>query len=318
MVIIGPTAVGKTGVAMALQDHLGGPAACRLISADSAMVYRRLDIGAAKPDPQQLRDYPHDLIDVRDIDHPYTAADFVADADERVQRARGAGQIPVIVGGTMLYVKRFVEGIADLPDAQPQVREALQEALRQQGNIALHAELTRLDPAAAANIHPNNTQRLLRALEVVRITGAPMSEQWHGAAGAPAEQRLGGRQLCFAIEPDDRPQLHALIEQRFDQMLEQGFMAELQALYDHCLKHAIPLTLPALRSVGYRQGLQHLAGEIDFETFRRSAISATRRLAKRQLTWLRQWPGLQRLQWGDPQHLAAQISAALEEAVRGS
>ncbi len=311
IVIIGPTAVGKTAAAMALQDLVGGPDRARLISADSAMVYRGLDIGSAKPTPAELACYPHDLIDIRDIADPYTAADFVADADHCVMQARQAGRLPIIVGGTMLYVKRFIEGIAELPQADPLVREALAEQLRVRGATALHDELARLDPEAAAGIHPHNPQRLLRALEVVRLTGEPLSALWQRGSGPGAATRLSGDVFVFSIEPDARRTLHERIEQRFDSMLEQGFMEELNWLHHELTgRNGVSEQLPALRAVGYRQGLQHLAGEYDLAAFRQRAITATRRLAKRQLTWLRQWQELRRLQWGEARALADEIAAA--------
>lgn len=311
IVIIGPTAVGKTAVAMALQDLAGGPERARLISADSAMVYRGLDIGTAKPTPVELARYPHDLIDIRDIADPYTTADFVADADRCVLQARQTGRLPIIVGGTMLYVKRFVEGIAELPQADPAMRESLEAHLRARGGTALHEELARLDPEAAAGIHPNNPQRLLRALEVVRLTGEPISALWQRGGGPGAADRLGGEVFVFSIEPDNRRTLHERIEQRFDAMLEQGFLKELDWLHEELAsRDDVSDQLPALRAVGYRQGLQHLSGEYDSAGFRRRALTATRRLAKRQLTWLRQWQELRRLQWGEPRTLADAIAAA--------
>ena len=310
--IIGPTAVGKTAVAMALQDALGGRDSAALISADSAMVYRGMDIGSAKPSAVELQTHPHELIDVRDPWQPYNVADFVEDADEAVRRHLQAGRMPILVGGTMLYVKRFVEGIAKLPSADAQMRAVLQQELRERGGQALHAELRRADPQAAAQIHPHNPQRLLRALEVIRLTGRPMSEQWREAQGEPAEQRVDRPVTIYAIEPEQRTALHARIEARFEQMLELGFLDEVRWLYAELQQRGLlDANLPAARAVGYRQGLAHLAGLIDQPTFRLDAVTATRRLAKRQLTWMRQWAGLKRLSWGNAEALAAGIVADL-------
>jgi len=304
ILLIGPTAVGKTNVAMALQDLLGGTAHAQLISADSAMVYRGMDIGSAKPSETELMRYPHALINIRDPEDPYTAADFVVDADRCVTQALAQGQVPIIVGGTMLYVKRFVEGIADLPPADPKLRQTLAAELQQHGAAALHTELTAIDPVAASNIHPNNHQRLLRALEVVRITGQSLTRQWQSKASATATERLGVPVHTFAIVPKDRSQLHERIAQRFDAMLDIGFVDELERLRTRPGVHA---ELPALRCVGYRQGLQYLAGTLTAQEFRDAALTATRRLAKRQLTWLRQWPDLKLLDGCDTTALAQQI-----------
>ncbi len=301
VLVLGPTAVGKTAVAMALQDRLGGADRVRLISVDSAMVYKRLDVGTAKPSAAELARYPHDLIDIRDASQAYTAADFVADADVCIDQAFARGQLPVLVGGTMLYVKRFIEGIADLPAADPELRATLQREFDEHGGLKLHAELATLDADAARKIHPNNSQRLLRALEVIRLTGQPLSRQWQELAGPSAVERLDAGITTFAILPDDRKALHLRIARRFDAMLAAGFEEELRNLVARPELHP---GLPSMRAVGYRQGLQYLAGELNKEQFREQAVTATRRLAKRQLTWLRSWPALQSLTWGDPHQLA--------------
>jgi tRNA dimethylallyltransferase len=308
IVVTGPTAVGKTAVAMALQDQLGGAKHAQLISVDSAMVYRGLDIGTAKPSAVELAQYPHRLIDIRDPGQPYTAADFVADADRCIEQAFAQGQLPILVGGSMLYLKCFEQGIADLPDADPELRAVLQREFDELGGAHLHSELSRLDPRAAQNIHPNNPQRLLRALEVIRLTGKPLSDQWQELGSPPAVERLTAEIATFAILPGDRSDLHQRIAQRFDTMLAAGFEDEIRKLAARADLHG---DLPAMRAVGYRQGLQFLAGELNAAEFREQAITATRRLAKRQLTWLRRWPGLRRLDWGDAQELAANILDSL-------
>ena len=309
VLLLGPTAVGKTAAAMALFDQLGGADKVRLISADSALVYKGMDIGTAKPSAAELARYPHELIDFRAPQDTYTAADFVADADRLVQDALRQGQLPVIVGGTMLYVKRFVEGIAELPSADPAIRARLQAAFDAGKGSDLHAELAAIDPRAAANIHPNNPQRLLRALEIVQQTGQPISHLWSELAGLPAVERLQAQVHSFAIVPDDRKVLHDRIAARFAAMLEAGFLAELQTLF---AQPALREDLPALRAVGYRQGFAYLRGECSEAQFHADAITATRRLAKRQLTWLRQWSDLQNLFWGDPDTLAAEMLSAVK------
>jgi len=310
VLVTGPTAVGKTDVACAVADHLGGAGHVCLISVDSAMVYRGMDIGSAKPTAAEQQQYPHALIDIRDPEDTYTAADFVADADMRVNQALAEGRLPVLVGGTMLYAKRFVEGIADLPGADPEIRAALTAEFEQQGGARLHAELAALDPVAAAKIHPNNPQRLLRALEVVRVTGRPLSAQWQELNRPGAVERLDAKVSVYAVLPDDRLKLHERIAQRFDAMLAAGFEAELQRLQ---ARPGFSRELPSMRAVGYRQGMAYLAGELSSEDFRDRAVTATRRLAKRQLTWLRGWPDLKRINWGDPAVAAQQIVQDVQE-----
>ena len=252
------------------------------------MVYCGMDIGTAKPTVDELRRYPHQLIDIRDPSEPYTAADFVSDADECVRAAFAAQQVPVIVGGTMLYVKRFVEGIAELPAADSELRQVLTQRLAAEGAPALHAQLQQLDAVAAAGIHPNNSQRLLRALEVVILTGnQAMSAQWQQQS---ASERLQAPLLLAGLVPQERADLHARIEQRFAQMLQDGFLEEARQLYE---RDDLNAELPSMRAVGYRQAWQHFAGELDFSEFSANTMTATRRLAKRQLTWMRGWSGLQ-------------------------
>lgn len=301
VLLIGPTAVGKTALACRVLDRLAGRV--QLISADSAMVYRGLDIGTAKPTRQELQRYPHALIDIRDPADPYTAADFVVDADRCVREAHAVGNVPVIVGGTMLYVKRFLEGIAELPPADPDLRAALQMRLVREGGEVLHAELARHDTQAAAGIHPNNPQRLLRALEVVLLSGQPISAQWHDQKSAV--ERLGAEIHLVGVAPVSRGELHERISTRFAQMLEAGFLEEVRGLFARPELHA---SLPAMRAVGYRQAWQHLAGELSHAEFVAAALTATRRLAKKQLTWMRQWPELQ-------VHSSTEMDQIVEEIV---
>lgn len=312
LMILGPTAVGKTAVACALQDMLGGKGAVRLISVDSALVYQGMDIGTAKPDATELADYPHDLIDIRDPADPYTAADFVEDADTAVGAALANGQVPVLVGGTMLYARCFLQGIADLPTASPEVRNALADELQAKGPKALYAELQNADPQAAQKIHPNNPQRLLRALEVLRTTGEPISRLWEQRAGLPATERLNVPVHAISLLPDDRAHLHARIKTRFAEMLRDGFVDEVRGLRDRGDLH---LDLPSMRAVGYRQAWLYLAGEISEQSFIADALTATRRLAKRQLTWLRQWQDINQIRINDSSQVD-QVAGQIIEDLR--
>lgn len=273
--IMGPTAAGKTDLAIDLAESMNG----ELVSVDSALVYRGLDIGAAKPE------YPHHLIDIRDASESYSAADFVGDAVAAVNDIRARGKQPILVGGTMLYFRALLLGLDEMPESDPAVRAAIDQQARQHGWPALHAELAECDPVAAARIHPNHSQRISRALEVFRISGLPISH-WQRGAGQTA---LGGDVLAFAVCPDDRAVLHQRIAQRFDQMLAMGVLGEVAALHARVDLHA---GLPAMRAVGYRQLWTYCNGEVDLATAREKSIIATRQLAKRQLTWLRKWPEL--------------------------
>lgn len=302
VVIIGPTAVGKTDAAMKLQDHLGGQSKAQLISADSAMIYKGMDVGTAKPSAEELAAYPHKLVSILDPKEIYSAADFVRDADRCIFEAFAQNKMPIIVGGTMLYVKCFLDGIAQLPDADEAIRSQLVEELSVRGGQALHDELAAIDPAAAANIHPNNHQRLLRGLEVVRLTGKPLSSQWIEQAGAAATARLGAKIVLLGILPSQRAVLHQRIEGRFDQMLDSGFVEEVKALRQRGDLHE---DLPSVRAVGYRQCWQFLAGAIDARTMRDKAVVATRQLAKRQMTWMRQWPELDNCITDEPEQATA-------------
>ncbi|MEZ5560144.1 MAG: tRNA (adenosine(37)-N6)-dimethylallyltransferase MiaA [Pseudomonadales bacterium] len=300
VVVTGPTASGKTEVALNLARQLP----VDLISMDSAMVYRGMDIGTAKPDRALLREFPHALVDICDPADAYSVAQFVADADAAVRRAFERGRLPVLVGGTMLYLRAFREGLADLPPADPAVRESVRQAARARGWDALHQELQQVDPEAARGIHPNNPQRLGRALEVYRQTGRPISRWWREQQDVSVGRRLGARLLEFAIVPAQRPMLHERIAERFDGMLARGFIAEVDALRR---RGDLSPELPSMRSVGYRQAWQHLEGHFDRAELRQRALAATRQLAKRQLTWLRAWPGIRRFEPGDPALLAARI-----------
>lgn len=290
VIILGPTAIGKTGLAMRLQDQLGGPSKAQIISVDSAMIYRGMDIGTAKPTAAELTNYPHKLIDLRDPVEPYSVADFVRDADAEVNRCKASAKVPILVGGTMLYIARFLRGITQLPSADQTMRDQLREELASVGASTLYAELQQRDAVAAELIHPNNHQRLLRALEVLRITGSSLSEQWEEQVAATSHDRLGYDFTTFGLVPNERSQLHTVIERRFEMMIEAGFVSEVEKLF---LRGDLTPDLPSMRAVGYRQAWRYLEGEYDATVFRSKAIAATRQLAKRQLTWMRQWPGLE-------------------------
>ena len=298
LVITGPTAAGKTAVALALADALP----VHLISADSAMVYRQMDIGTAKPDAQTLERYPHALVDIRDPAEPYTVSEFVADADREVAVALERGALPVLVGGSMMYLKAFREGLDDLPTSTPEVREAVAERARKAGWEALHKELTAIDQEAAAKIHPNNPQRLARALEVHAMTGRPISSFWGSAEGA--ETRTGTELIEVLVDVPSREILHERIAQRLEEMLREGFVDEVARLRARPDLH---VDLPSMRAVGYRQVWTHLDGGTDFSTMCEQVLAATRGLARKQYTWLRRWPGLQRLDAEDSDTLARLI-----------
>lgn len=275
--IMGPTCAGKTGLAMALAREF--PVA--LISVDSAQVYRGMDIGTAKPDAATLLQYPHALIDICEPTEPYNAADFCRDARACIAQAHAQGKIPVLVGGTMMYFSALLGGLSDLPESDPAMRAAVLAEAENLGWPAMHAQLSQLDPLIAERIKPNDAQRIGRALEVCRMTGEPMSRlQAQPADPFPYPHHLIG------LMPSDRARLHADIAQRFNDMLSQGFLDEAKLLFS---KSGIEPSLPAIKSVGYRQAWEFLQGEIDEPTFKAKSVAATRQLAKRQMTWLRAW-----------------------------
>ncbi len=273
---MGPTASGKTALACELSERFS----LDLISVDSALVYRGMDIGTAKPDRATLARYPHALVDIRDPSQPYSAADFAADAGSLMAGISAKGRVPLLVGGTGLYFRALQQGLSDLPAADPVIRARLSAEGEQIGWSAMHERLTQRDPLAASRISNNDVQRLQRALEVIELTGKPLSELQRGGSAKPFPWRV----LKLALLPQDRQILHGRIADRFDRMLEQGFLDEVRFLRRRGDLHA---DLPAIRAVGYRQAWQHLEDEIDASTLREHAIFATRQLAKRQMTWLR-------------------------------
>jgi len=286
--LMGPTAAGKTDLAIELTRHLP----CELISVDSALVYRGMDIGTAKPDKATLAAHPHRLIDILDPAQSYSAAEFRRDALQAMAEITARGNIPLLVGGTMLYYKALLDGLADMPAADAQVRAELEHLAQTQGLEVLHRQLAEVDPVSAARIHPNDPQRLIRALEVYRVSGLSMTA--HRArqlaesrdADAGAAGHLPYTVASLAIAPTDRHILHQRIALRFSQMLEQGFVGEVRKLRDRADLHA---GLPSIRAVGYRQVWDHLEGKLDENEMQERGIIATRQLAKRQFTWLRGW-----------------------------
>jgi tRNA dimethylallyltransferase len=276
--LMGPTASGKTALAVSLVEHFP----LEIISVDSALVYRDMDIGTAKPDAATLARAPHHLLDIRDPTETYSAAAFCDDALRLMADIVARGKVPLLVGGTMLYFRALLQGLDDLPRADPALRHKLEGEAAARGWPALHAELAQLDPVTAARLAPNDSQRIGRALEIFRLTGKPMS-----ALLDKVQSSLPYRVLQLALIPSDRAVLHQRIAARFDAMLADGLLDEVRTLRK---TYALNADLPAMRAVGYRQAWAYLEGGIDLNALREQGIAATRQLAKRQLTWLRSWP----------------------------
>jgi len=289
--LMGPTAAGKTDLAIELTKVLP----CELISVDSALVYRDMDIGTAKPSKALLAQFPHRLIDILDPAQSYSAAEFRSDALAAMAEITARGKIPLLVGGTMLYYKALLEGLAEMPAADPQIRAEIEEEATRLGWQALHDQLAVVDPVSAARIHPNDPQRLSRALEVYRVSGSSMTAHRQRQSAQSTDAAASGRpQLPYtvanlAIAPANRQVLHDRIAQRFTQMLEQGFVDEVVALRRRGDLH---VGLPSIRAVGYRQVWEHLEGKLTSAEMQERGIIATRQLAKRQFTWLRSWTDL--------------------------
>ncbi|MEI6894648.1 MAG: tRNA (adenosine(37)-N6)-dimethylallyltransferase MiaA [Colwellia sp.] len=293
---MGPTASGKTALAMALQDALP----CDIISVDSALIYRDMDIGTAKPTKEELSKYPHRLINLRDASEHYSAADFCHDALAEIAEIRSNNRIPLLVGGTMMYFKSLIEGISPLPVANPEIRQAIEREALAQGWQVMHEQLAEIDPVSAERIHPNDPQRITRALEVYRLTCNTLT-QLTEIKGA----KLGGDVLQLAITPRERITLHDRIALRYQQMLALGFEQEVIKLKSRGDLHQ---DLPSIRCVGYRQMWQYLDGKIDHDEMIFRGVCATRQLAKRQLTWLRNWADLHWLTTDDKTNLTQVIS----------
>ncbi|HHW7520156.1 tRNA (adenosine(37)-N6)-dimethylallyltransferase MiaA [Mannheimia haemolytica] len=283
--LMGPTASGKTDLAIALRQELP----IEVISVDSALIYKGMDIGTAKPSKEELALAPHRLIDILDPAESYSAMNFHADALREMADITAQGKIPLLVGGTMLYYKALLEGLSPLPSADPAIRAEIESRAAQHGWATLHQELVKIDPIAGARINPNDSQRINRALEVFYITGKTMTE-----LTAQQGEALPYNILQFAIVPQDRAVLHQRIEQRFHKMIEQGFEEEVKRLF---LRKDLHINLPSIRCVGYRQMWEYLQGDISLDEAIFKGICATRQLAKRQITWLRGWQG--ELTWLD-------------------
>lgn len=286
--IMGPTASGKTDLALEFVRALP----CDIISVDSAMVYRGMDVGTAKPEPAVLAEAPHRLIDILDPAESYSAARFRDDALTEMRAISAVGRVPLLTGGTMLYFDVLQHGISPLPGADPELRAALDARAAEQGWPALHAELAQRDPAAATRIKPNDRQRIQRALEVCQLSGRTLTELQAAAAVEPQEYRF----LKLALAPAERSTLHESIEKRFQLMMQRGFLAEVRALHARGDLHA---GMPSMRAVGYRQLWEYLGGGTSLEEAMRRGIVATRRYAKRQLTWLRAEPDVRWFESGN-------------------
>ena len=296
---MGPTASGKTALAVSLAERFP----FEIISVDSALVYRGMDIGTAKPDAATLARAPHHLLDIRDPTDTYSAAAFCDDARRLMADIVARGKVPLLVGGTMLYFRALLNGLDDLPRADAALRKKLETEAAARGWPALHAELARVDPVTAARLAPNDSQRIGRALEIFQLTGTPMS-----ALLDRAQSTLPYRVLQLALIPSDRAVLHQRIAERFDAMLAAGLLDEVASLRRTC---ALNADLPAMRAVGYRQAWAYLEGELGLAALREQGIAATRQLAKRQLTWLRSWPDAVTLD-GLASDLEAQACARVE------
>ncbi len=277
--IMGPTASGKTAAALAIAQQVP----CEIISVDSALVYRGMDIGTAKPSKEELAAVPHHLIDIIDPLESYSVAQFRTDTLRLVADIRARGKVPLLVGGTMLYYKGLADGLDDLPGADPALRAQLDEEAARIGWPAMHARLAQVDPETAARLKPADSQRIQRALEIHALSGKPMSE----LLAQREKEELPFDLVSFALEPSDRAWLHERIARRFDIMLDSGFLDEVKTLRARGDLH---LGLPSIRCVGYRQAWEYLDGTIDYATMRETGIIATRQLCKRQLTWLRAMP----------------------------
>lgn len=292
ILLMGPTASGKTQLSLDLAARLP----VEIVSVDSALVYRGLDIGAAKPDAATLAAVPHHLIDILEPCEIYSAARFRDDALRLVGEIRGRGRIPLLAGGTMLYFRALQQGLSDLPSANAELRLRLEQEAEHLGWPGMHAKLAALDPVTAARLHPNDAQRIQRALEVIELSGSSPSD-WYAR---PKPQGIEGPVIKLALNPPYRAELHRRIELRFRQMMEQGFLEEVRRLRARGDLHA---DLPSVRAVGYRQLWEHLEGQGTLDEAVSRGIAATRQFAKRQLTWLRSEPGLQWLNPAEPELL---------------
>ena len=318
--IAGPTASGKTAGALALAAVLAPRLPVEIISVDSALVYRGMDIGTAKPTRAELAAVPHHLIDIRDPLQAYSAAEFVQDATRLIDEIRARGALPLLVGGTMLYFKALLDGIDDMPAADPAVRARIEAQAAEQGWPALHAELARVDPVTAARLAPADSQRIQRALEVWQVSGQPLSS-FHTTKNRATREGNTRTSALFSLEPDNRAWLHERIARRFDAMLADGFIDEVRALRARGDLHP---DLPSIRCVGYRQAWEALDAQaaagpgapLDLAGLRERGIAATRQLAKRQITWLRSMPHRHTIACDRPDATARLVQAVLHRLER--
>lgn len=304
--LMGPTASGKTDLAIQLRQHLP----VEVISVDSALIYKGMDIGTAKPSKEELALVPHRLIDILDPAESYSAMNFRDDALREMANISAQGKIPLLVGGTMLYYKALIEGLSPLPSADEKIRAEIEQKAAEQGWAALHQELAKIDPISAARINPNDSQRINRALEVFYITGKSLTELTEQKGEA-----LPYQVMQFAIAPEDRHVLHDRIEQRFHKMIKLGFQEEVEKLY---ARDDLNINLPSIRCVGYRQMWEHLQGDYDHDEMVFRGICATRQLAKRQITWLRGWKTP--IQWLDslqPTQAKETVLHTVEQHIKG-
>ncbi|MGQ8365573.1 tRNA (adenosine(37)-N6)-dimethylallyltransferase MiaA [Glaciecola sp. 1036] len=290
--IMGPTASGKTDLAIELAQHING----EVISVDSALVFQDMNIGTAKPTMDERQGIPHWLIDILSPEQSYSVSDFIIDAESKIREILVKGKIPILAGGTMMYFNGLINGISQIPASDAVTREKVKSLIEEQGLESVHAQLAQIDPEAAQRLHPNDTQRVSRAMEVYLATGHSLTH-WQQQKATPSEFNF----TQFAIMPTDRSLLHQAIERRFDLMLEKGFIDEVKFLLE---KYQLHEDLPALRSVGYRQIFEYLKGKTTFNEMRELGIIATRQLAKRQITWLRGWENLTNLETGDIKNLS--------------
>ncbi|QNP49630.1 tRNA (adenosine(37)-N6)-dimethylallyltransferase MiaA [Diaphorobacter aerolatus] len=311
--IAGPTASGKTAAALQLAASLAPGLAVEIISVDSALVYRGMDIGTAKPSHAELAQVPHHLIDILDPLDSYSAADFVRDTERLIAAIHARGALPVLVGGTMLYFKALIDGIDDMPPADPEVRARLDAQAADIGWPAMHAQLAKVDPITAARLAPGDSQRIQRALEVWHVSGQPLSS-FHSRSSNRNSSSLLAADALYSLEPDNRAWLHERIAQRFHAMLDSGFLDEMHRLRARGDLHS---DLPSMRCVGYRQAWESLDGTQPMSTLAERGIAATRQLAKRQITWLRSMPERHVVACDQP-HAASTLVAAIGQRIRAS
>ncbi len=304
--LMGPTASGKTALSVQLAHALGG----EIISVDSALVFKGMDIGTAKPTLEERGDIPHHLIDILDPSESFSTGQFRTQSLALMDSITGRGKIPILVGGTMLYFNALLNGLAVLPEANPAIRAKLDQDLEQLGKEALHHRLAQIDPLAAARIHPNDPQRIQRALEVYEISGKPLSSYFNAAQS----EDLPYQKIKLIIAPSDRKILHDIIAQRFRNMLEQGFINEVEKLYR---RGDLTEKMPSIRAVGYRQVWSYLQGDDDLKTMTEKAIIATRQLAKRQFTWLRKETDAISFQTGQADLLQNVLAAVIRQRRAG-